>query len=807
MSITQAQLITNKADSPNWLEIAKKYFEYDFSIIPVDGQKRPLFKWTPYQTQIATIEEIEKWSKYGNFAGFAVVTGSISNVLVLDIDNGADTKGLELPLTPTVNTPHNGQHYYFKYPKAKTIKNYTSIRPKIDIRAEGGIAILPPTTLSDGGTYEWVNDLSTPLAEIPHWLLKDLEDKPISSQTTKDRLKSVPKGQRNESATSIAGTLLNLLPEDEWETTGWQLLQAWNSTNQELLSIKELRTLFESIKSREKESREENKDKTIALQLVEEVEKSQAVLFHDEKKDGYVALSGDGRELLRITSKLFKRWLFRCAWEKLGRLPSGEIINNTIQALEGKAVFDGPEHQLYVRIAEHDNALWYDLGDGSVVRIVKEGWAVIEKPPILFRRFSHQKPQVHPKREGNLTDLYSFVNLSNEEEKLLFLTYTVAAFIPDFPHPLLVLHGPQGAGKTTPLKLLHSLVDPSELKTLSAPDSLREFVQTASHHYLFFLDNLSSLPGWLSDALARACTGDGFSKRELYSDDDDIIYSFQRPICLNGINLVVQKADLLDRSLILGLERISKEKRRDEQEFWKTFEEEKPYLLGAIFDVVAKAIGIYPTIFLSSYPRMADFTLWGCAIAQALGYTKQEFLNAYYHNIDKQNEEAIEASPVGIALLGFVEDNDFWEGTASELLSELERLTIKLKIDTRSRDWPKSASSLSRKIQLIQSNLADKGIMVVRDEKARPRRLTINKVSENIVETDISSETRQSEANPTLFDNSSNNINTDSDRQIEANPTLPTTPTTSPQSVEKVEIPYQLVNSNLTTGGGETHEN
>jgi hypothetical protein len=71
-------------------------------------------------------------------------------------------------------------------------------------------------------------------------------------------------------------------------------------------------------------------------------------------------------------------------------------------------------------------------------------------------------------------------------------------------------------------------------------------------------------------------TGSRFSKRQLYTDDDDIIYSFKRCIGFNGINLVATKADLLDICLIIQLERIPKENRRKIEEIWKEFEKIKP---------------------------------------------------------------------------------------------------------------------------------------------------------------------------------------------------------------------------------------
>jgi hypothetical protein len=517
--------------------------------------------------------------------------------------------------------------------------------------------------------------------------------------------------------------------------------------------------------------------KQIAKRLLEE---EQIILFKDQYNDGFAFLPQDKFKIVKLKSEEFKQLASYSVWNLMGIMPSNEVLRTVSRVLEGQAIFASPQYTLHVRIAEYDNAVWYDLGNGNVVRIDTDGWSIVNNPPILFRSFRHQLQQVHPLKGGNITDIITFININEQDEQLLFLVNLISYFIPNFPHPLLVLYGEQGAGKTTPLRLIKSLIDPSQLKTLTAPDTLREFVQIASHHYFYFLDNLSYLPNWLSDALARACTGDGFSKRELYSDDNDIIYSFQSGIGLNGINLVVQKADLLDRSILLGLERIPRNKRKTELEFWKAFEERKAFLLGAIFDVVAGALKEYKNIHLKELPRMSDFTLWGCAIAKALGYTQESFITAYYNNIDKQNDEAIEANPVGKAIVELMLDTDFWEGQPSELLSELDKITGKLKINTNSRDWPKSASSLSKKLQLVSVNLAESGIIVKRFEKARPRKISISKIRENTDNGDATSNNSKNESNPTssVVEEKITNAVNNAVGENEANITLQTLATT-----------------------------
>ena len=139
-----------------------------------------------------------------------------------------------------------------------------------------------------------------------------------------------------------------------------------------------------------------------------------------------------------------------------------------------------------------------------------------------------------------------------------------------------MLHGEQGSAKTTLQELIKMLVDPSIVKTLTFPRDINELVQQLSHNYIAYYDNISIIKEQISDALCRAVTGSGFSKRQLYTDDDDIIYNFIRCIGFNGINLAATKADLLDRGIIIQLERILKENRRKIEDIWKDFEILRP---------------------------------------------------------------------------------------------------------------------------------------------------------------------------------------------------------------------------------------
>jgi len=479
--------------------------------------------------------------------------------------------------------------------------------------------------------------------------------------------------------------------------------------------------------------------KTAVEQIIDASLETGIRLFHDQYKEAYISIDGTGRNILALHSRLCLEWLGHYCYETLGKVMSQDILNKIINTLSGTALFDGEMKELQVRAVKQDSSiLWYDLGE-SVVLVGSNMWSIFEDPPILFKRFQHQKNQVIPVESDNIELIRSYINLKNDDDYLLFLVYLISAFIPGFPHPLLILHGSQGSGKTTPMRVIKELVDPSSLQGLPAPSKPEDFVHVASKHFFLFFDNLSSMPTWLSDTLARASTGDGFSKRALYSNDDDVIYSFQRTIAINGINQVVTRSDLLDRAILLNLERIPDNKRIEEFVYWETFNHDKPSILGSIFTVLGRALELHSKIQLDKLPRMADFYRWGCAITQAMGQPKEKFMHAYEANVSNQHDEAIEASPVALAIIDLMESRDFWEGTATDLLNTLNSL-LDTPLHARSAGLPQHPNWLSRNLILLQPNLLTHGIVVGRRDTARPRKIIIRKDSNLTVGTDVSFE-------------------------------------------------------------------
>jgi hypothetical protein len=499
-----------------------------------------------------------------------------------------------------------------------------------------------------------------------------------------------------------------------------------------------------------KESASDTDQESTALRALRLAEDQSDELFHDQFNAPYAAIQvGDHTEVLPLKSSRFRNWLCRLYYGFKGDVLSSETATNVINVLKAKAEFEGRTRKLNLRVAsikEEAFTIYYDLIDKDwfVIKITKDSWDT-QDAPIIFRRYSNQQPQVYPRKQYTPDIFDKFMNLINvkgEDNKLLLRCYIISLFYPDIPKPVLMLHGEQGSAKSTLQELIRMLVDPSAICTLTFPRDINELVQKLSHNYVAYFDNVSIIHDWISDQLCRAVTGSGFSKRELYTDDDDIIYNFKRCIGFNGINLGATKADLLDRGIIIELERISREKQCRLENIWAEFDAIKPELLGYIFDILVKVLqvksngGIVNEI--KGLPRMADFAEIGELISRCMGHGNNKFLDGYYRNIDLQVEEAIASNHVGTGIVKLMEADEMqcpwrWKGTMSELLAKLEQVADILKINRRSKSWPKAPNSLSRRINEIKTNLREIGIVIdnsgARDSKTKVKTVEIRKVS------------------------------------------------------------------------------
>ena len=438
-------------------------------------------------------------------------------------------------------------------------------------------------------------------------------------------------------------------------------------------------------------------------------------LFHSPSREPFASLSTNGHcENWRVKSVEFGDYLSAMCYHDRGGVPSQRTIADAKNTLAGRALFEGPERQVYVRLAQQDGAIYLDLGNRSweAVRITSEGWEIVSHTPVKFARGVGMQALPYPIDGGTIDDLRQFLNLVDEDHWKMAVGWLLGAFRAVGPYPLLVLGGSHGSAKSTSSRLLRALIEPNEAPLRSPPTNPRDLAISAGNSWCLGFDNLSSVAPWLSDALCRLSTGGGFSTRALYTDEGEKVFKGTRPVMLNGIDIDIRRADLLDRCISVSLLPISEEGRETEAAVWGRFEARQPYILGALLDAVVCALRRVREIRVAKLPRMADFAIWVCAAEPALGWIEGAFLDAYRRNRAEANALALEASSLTKPVL-WIADRGRWQGTATQLQAELNRVLLnEIPADERRGEWPATPRDLSHELRRLVPNLREVGVTV-----------------------------------------------------------------------------------------------
>jgi hypothetical protein len=398
-----------------------------------------------------------------------------------------------------------------------------------------------------------------------------------------------------------------------------------------------------------------------------------------------------------------------------------QVISDAINQLKSIAMVDRRVEETFLRVAgdKETGKFYLDLCDDDwrAVEVDAQGWRVVDNTPVRFVRAKGQLPLPAPEAGGSIEDLKELLNIGEDEDSKrnwpLLLAWLVQALRPNPQHPILALKGGEGTAKSFTAFLLRSLVDPHDSPDDYTPPDLRTLCIWADHEWIIALDNISSMPEWLSNALCKLVTGMGFKVRTLYKDRGLEIFKARRPITLNGIADIGTNKDLMSRTLLVNLPVITKYQL--ESEIMETFEEKRPSILGALLDAVSAGIGKLPALKVEGRgSRMPDFDLWGRACEVALGFTEGTFLEARGQAEREATQSSLEAEPIAITIerfaARFTRANP-WEGEAQELLDEINEAETD-DARKRDRDWPKSPGGLGKKLSKLQSSLRTEGVIV-----------------------------------------------------------------------------------------------
>lgn len=456
-----------------------------------------------------------------------------------------------------------------------------------------------------------------------------------------------------------------------------------------------------------------------------------AELWHSPEKVAFATVKVNAhQEHYRLDSSAFRRWVAGRFYEATGNAPAGQMLADALRVLEVRAIENGPCHKPAMRTAWHDGASWLDLCDDKwrAVRVHANGWEIVADPPVKFVRTETMSALPDPEAGDTLeSQLRQFINAEEGDYKLIVSWLVGTMWGRATGYPVLALGGEQGSGKSTMAKALRTLCDPSAVAALALPRDERDLFTMAMSGLVLSFDNVSKVDAWFSDAVCRLATGSGFLTRKLHSDSDPFWFQGSRPVLLNGIPSLTDRADLAERALTVRLKRIDEHSRRSDDDWWEAWEKAQPRILGALLDAISSAVRKYDQVKRERSPRMAAFAKLMTAAEGALGWEAGEFDKAYDENVRETSDVVFESDPVAVAVHKLMtvvhEYAGHWEGTATSLLAELNALVAE---DVRrSRFWPAKVNALGNAVDRASPLLRHKGIHVSKRHTGNQRMIIL----------------------------------------------------------------------------------
>lgn len=439
-------------------------------------------------------------------------------------------------------------------------------------------------------------------------------------------------------------------------------------------------------------------------------------LHHDADNVAHVTFEyGGARQTHRVRSTAFRSLLCFRAHNELGLTPSSNAIQEALNIVEGRAIFEGPSVKYFRRMASHAGKLYLDLCNESwqAIEIDTSGWRIVSAPPVHFTRGTGALALPDPVA-GDIRTLREFLNVETDDDFDILVAFLIAALQPAGPFPVLALNGRQGSCKSTAARLLAKLLDPNRAPLRSTPKSEDDMLVAAQHSWLICFDNVSSLSPALSDALCRLSTGGGTAKRKLYTDDEAVILDVCRPVILTGIGTYITRGDLADRVLPVSLRPLHDSQYRPETELMAAFEAERPAILGGLLSALSCSIRRRGAVRGSS--RMADFEAVVESAGPELGWEAGHFNRLLARTRDSARRDLISDDELAQALLSVGD----YHGSMADLREKL------LEGHERPPAWlPKNPRALGSAIDRLAPMLENVGLTVTRPPRSGGKKSVI----------------------------------------------------------------------------------
>ena len=456
----------------------------------------------------------------------------------------------------------------------------------------------------------------------------------------------------------------------------------------------------------------------------------------DQSKIFVRLLSGQVIGVFPVEGEKFRNHLRILGETRLGRGPTPKVIDEVIQHIEarGLSLTSCPMFRRFAHIA---GTIYIDRGtpDGEAIMITKQGWSLVQDPPVLFRRSNTTGVLPQPQVGGSLELFRSHFLTVPDESIAALLGFIVSCYLHKGSFPILMIQGQQGCGKSTLTDLLRSLIDPvlgyaARAQLPAKPEDLATVVST---NFLSSFDNASRIPNEIADILCQVSTGGNYGGRKLYSQGETFSMELHNPLIINSVSLLLERPDLASRLILIDLASLKDGERMSEGEVRRRFDSNLPKILEYICTAIAMALRDHADTRVSPTPRLADAALFATAAEPALGLLDGSIVTAWSSaQLDHTGNQAAN-DPVAFVLQKLLHDAPHcFEGTTSELIQKAHSLGADEKWKLPS-DFPVKASGLGAYLTRNKSVLESSGLTVQktpRQSKKRELKICFNEIKQ-----------------------------------------------------------------------------
>jgi len=256
------------------------------------------------------------------------------------------------------------------------------------------------------------------------------------------------------------------------------------------------------------------------------------------------------------------------------------------------------------------------------------------------------------------------------------------------------------------------LLDPSSAALEDLPTQSKTLMKMALNKWVLSFDNVEMITPAISNTLCRISTGGSISFNKPGSDTEMVAYKFRRPVVIDGIDELATRNDLIRRSVVVHLPRISKPDHSTFRKKLKKFEKSRPTILGALYAAVSVGLKTLGDPKLSKLGTTSWFEEWSVATGKAFGWKMKAILDEIRQNQGEALGASIEADPIiEFIIEKVVGVGKSWEGPKAKLLEEIIR-EVRKNGNPFNVKIPTATNQLTRRINRASEALMRMGYYV-----------------------------------------------------------------------------------------------